>query len=127
MQCQAFRYEWNEDVHRLVGDGDIGLATFCLFHFLYTFDASPESLPLTTVLDSLHCRFRCDGRGVHESSLFSEALGKAINDSALPWFGVWHAFAVVLWLVEPFWCSTEKGVHSLGWELQEMMTASKQR
>lgn len=54
---------------------------------------------------------------MRESSLFSEALGKAINDSALSWFGVWRAFAVVLWLVEPFWCSAEKGVHSLGWEL----------
>ena len=64
---------------------------------------------------------------MRESSLFSEALGRAINDSALPWFGVWCAFAVVLWLVEQFWCSTGKGVHLLGWELKEMTTSSKQR
>ena len=56
MQCQAFRYEWNEDVHRLVGDGDIGWATFCLFHFLYTFDASPESLPRCWAVTKVHAR-----------------------------------------------------------------------
>ena len=48
--------ETERDVGNLVGDGDTGWATFCLFHFLYMFDASPASLPLCWAVTKVRAR-----------------------------------------------------------------------